>query len=397
MEILDLMKIPIFDGANMIAGKKGSHRTVHTVTMMDAPDIIDFVKPNELLVTTGYWFHENPDNLVLLIKEMERKGCAGLGIKTKRYLQEIPASVIQTADELAFPLIDIPLKNSLGDIVNQTLSFLLKKSPSELLNKLHIRRKKDHFFAGVLEGTYSSTEGVLVQGKSYGLVDAPFYLLVAGKPDGAAPLTDQRKEALCELFEMELGNQPNPDIFFTKEDLFIIICPIFTKSDDIEPGICEWLKKMQDLMDDTLQIPFSFGMGNYVECVTDLKRSYDEAKNELDMGYRLGKRKFIQLYRGQTVGELLRMIPTPNLQEFYEKTLGELAHPLEQDQIGLIDTLNLYLKNNCNIAETAKELFVHRNTVIYRIQKCEDLLGVNLKIPEVAFKLRIALLIHTLI
>ena len=77
MEILDLMQIPIFDGASIVAGNRGCHRTVHTVTMMDAPDIIEFVKPHELLVTTGFWFKENPENLVPLIKEMAKKGCAG--------------------------------------------------------------------------------------------------------------------------------------------------------------------------------------------------------------------------------------------------------------------------------------------------------------------------------
>lgn len=397
MEILDLMHIPIFEGASIVAGKRGCHRTVHTVTMMDAPDIIDFVKPHELLVTTAFWFKENPEDLVPLIKDMARKGCAGLGIKTKRYLLEIPDSVIRMADELAFPIIDIPLTHSLGDIVNQTLPFILTKRPGNLLHLLQFRREKNKFFAHVLEGTYSTKQEILAQGMAYGLVKSPYYLMVVGKPDGDAPLDNHRKEAIFELIEVELVNQMNKYIFFMKEDLFLFLFPIFSLSNNIEGQIANWLQKLQDLIDDTFDIPFSFGMGNYVEPVLDVKTSFWQAKNELDMGYRLGKRKFIQLSRSQSVGELLSLIPTPNLQEFYLKTLKELAQPLDQDKISLLDTLNLYFKNNGNIGETAKQLFVHRNTVIYRLQKCEELLGENLKDPEVAFKLNIALLIHTLI
>ncbi|MGG1674539.1 PucR family transcriptional regulator [Neobacillus sp. NRS-1170] len=397
MEILDLMQIPIFEGASIVAGKRGCHRTVHTVTMMDAPDIIHFVKPHELLVTTAFWFKENPENLVTLIEDMARKGCAGLGIKTERYLLEIPYSVIRMADELALPIIDIPLTHSLGDIVNQTLSFILTQRPSGMLNLLQIRREKNKFFARVLEGTNISKQEILAQGKGYGLVNAPYYLLVVGKPDGIIPPVDHRKDAIFELIEGELVNQMNKYIFFTKEDLFIFLCPIFSLSNNIECQIGNWLQKLQDLIDDTFQISFSFGMGNYVERVLDIKTSFWQAKNELDMGYRLGKRKFIQLCRSQSVGELLSLVPTAYLQEFYVKTLKELAQPLDQDKIGLLETLNLYFKNNGNIGETAKQLFVHRNTVIYRLRKCEDILGENLKDPEVAFKLRIALLIHTFI
>jgi DNA-binding PucR family transcriptional regulator len=397
MEISNLIEIPIFEGARIVAGKRGCHRTVHTVTMMDAPDIIDFVKPHELLVTTAFWFKENPENLVSLIKDMANKGCAGLGIKARRYLQEIPFSVIQIADELAFPIIDIPLTHSLGDIVNQTLSYILTKRPGGLLNLLQMRREKNKLFARVLEGAYSSKQEILAQGKGFGLVNAPYYLLVVGKPDDVAPPANHMKDAIFELIEGESVNQMNKNIFFMKEDLFIFLCPIFSLSKTIECQIGDWLRKLQDLIDDTFQISFSFGIGNYVECVSNVKTSFWQAKNELDMGYRLGKRKFIQLCSSQSVGELLSLIPTPNLQEFYVKTLKELAQPLDQDKIGLLDTLNLYFKNNSNIAETAKQLFVHRNTVIYRLQKCEDILGENLKDAEVAFKLRIALLIHTLI
>ena len=64
------------------------------------------------------------------------------------------------------------------------------------------------------------------------------------------------------------------------------------------------------------------------------------------------------------------------------------------EQLMLLETLFEYLENHCQISETAKRLFVHRNTVIYRLEKCSALLKKDLKDPEVTIQLRLALRIR---
>ncbi|RKJ30086.1 PucR family transcriptional regulator, partial [Butyricicoccus sp. 1XD8-22] len=66
----------------------------------------------------------------------------------------------------------------------------------------------------------------------------------------------------------------------------------------------------------------------------------------------------------------------------------------DDEQTILFETLNEYLECHCQISETAKRLFVHRNTVIYRIEKCSSLLNKDLKDPEVTLQLRLALRIR---
>ena len=67
--------------------------------------------------------------------------------------------------------------------------------------------------------------------------------------------------------------------------------------------------------------------------------------------------------------------------------------PLDE-QTMLLETLYVYLESHCQISETAKRLFVHRNTVIYRLEKCSTLLKKDLKDPEVTIQLRLALRIR---
>ena len=103
MKLLDLLKQPCYSGSVIIAGENGLTRTVQSVNMMDAPDIIDFLKPDELLLTTAYLLKDEPDALLTLVaKKMAEHSCAGLGVRTKRFLGEIPQSVLLLANTLYF-------------------------------------------------------------------------------------------------------------------------------------------------------------------------------------------------------------------------------------------------------------------------------------------------------
>ncbi|ATY84597.1 hypothetical protein CVV65_06255 [Kyrpidia spormannii] len=104
MNVRDLLAIPILADAKVVAGASGLARNVQSVNMMDAPDIIDFLKPNELLVTTGYGLKDHPGALVDLVRQMAQKGCAGLGIKIRRFLPETPPEMVRAADEWALPI-----------------------------------------------------------------------------------------------------------------------------------------------------------------------------------------------------------------------------------------------------------------------------------------------------
>src|SRR5687768_4084189 len=140
MKMSELLKIPILSNAKIAAGKNGIGRSVQTVNMMDAPDIIQFLKPNELLVTTAYFIRDNPTEMVKLVRYMAKNNCSGLGIKTRRFLHSIPSEVIKIANEENLPLIELPLEHSLGEIVNESLSYILARQTKELQFAINTQR-----------------------------------------------------------------------------------------------------------------------------------------------------------------------------------------------------------------------------------------------------------------
>ncbi|UUZ81999.1 PucR family transcriptional regulator ligand-binding domain-containing protein [Paenibacillus sp. P26] len=114
MLLADLLKTPCYSKAKIVSGEQGLSRKVHSVNMMDAPDIIDFLKPQEPLLTTAYVIKDRPEELESLVSQMAKVGCAGLAIKTKRFLAEIPRQVADLSNRLNFPIIELPLDLSLG-------------------------------------------------------------------------------------------------------------------------------------------------------------------------------------------------------------------------------------------------------------------------------------------
>lgn len=135
------------------AGSGGLENKVTSVNIMDAPDIWNWVKPGDLILTTAYTIKDDPRLQEQLIRELVKSGSAGLGIKTKRFLPEIPAIMRQVADELNFPLLELPLSMSLAEIMNPVISsiaarqsYLLQRS-----NEIHKTLTKEAINGGGLD------------------------------------------------------------------------------------------------------------------------------------------------------------------------------------------------------------------------------------------------------
>ncbi len=133
VRISEIMQLELFKEAEIIGGKLGLEHYISKVNVMEVPDIINWVKPGEFLLTTAYSIKDDIMKLNELIPVMKEIGVAGIGIKTKRYIDELPNSVIETADRLAFPIIGIPQDISFGDIITNILTSVVNKQTNLLI------------------------------------------------------------------------------------------------------------------------------------------------------------------------------------------------------------------------------------------------------------------------
>ncbi|MFD0905268.1 PucR family transcriptional regulator [Actinomadura sediminis] len=136
----EVLGVSTLNGARLIAGRAGLDRVVQRLNVMEVPDVLPWVKPNELLLTTGYPLRNTPQSLDTLIADLDERGLAALAIKLGPYLDAVPAEMVAQADRRGFPLILLPPDVGFDDILNQVLTDILNRQAGVLARTEEVHR-----------------------------------------------------------------------------------------------------------------------------------------------------------------------------------------------------------------------------------------------------------------
>jgi len=538
-KVEDLFFVDVFLEAKVLAGHGGLKRNVESIEISETPDVLQFLDKNALLVTTGYAYKDNPAALADLVTQINDHPCAGIAIKLKRYIDEIPQEVLDLANSLEFPIIQIPESLTLGTVAHQLLSFIWDNQIQELFYAIHVHKKftnmmikgyqpqalienlgtllkspvllldpmgeaisftsqfhdmemevilndvenlvqsniemyrktnnlsldikseinkevtikifhmktmhpypylliifnpndlpypssqlaieqastvisftllkneaikentrmlENNFFTSLVDGNISSQQEIIHRGEQHGLINNLKYICIVCKIDGDNHSTDILEllyDSLSKYLGKSVLNTDTENIIFMKDEYLVILMQ-FPKStsDPIKSLLEEKLESFQNKVYTKLNISISFGGGNLFNDVTSIPITYTEAVDAFKQGAELFKYKFINFYVPKQLEELIRLIPEENLLKFYENTLLTLSYPKNGEEEDLVNTLIVYLDNSCHIAITSRKLYVHRNTVKYRISKCEEILGHSIQDAQKSLHLRMALLMR---
>lgn len=538
-----ILKLPLFSSTTLIGGFQGVGREVLSANITDSPDIANWIRPNQFLLTTAYNYKDEPESLIPFLHQLNEHHCAGLAIKTKRYIHTLPEGLVQTANELGIPLIELPNNMLLGDVLNQILEHVLSEKQAELQRAFEVHQRFSNLFlkgatmsdiaqtlASLIKRpililnascetvgnsdslnrriqltnqlpplqaalkTYSFPENkvtaipwginefvdvypVHVSGINKGYICVmnsglspiqPLHIMPLEQASPIVAYEQMRQEALAEgekrlrrqffndwldnrLSKEEITNRagaygisdtdsyviaicaadPSPEgrlaarwdsdhhcerwaslaeAFFSNEALkgtvcevkdkrVVIMLPLLERKLQEETNIVELFTRLQKQLaeDKDSDTVFSLGISNSTESRSRFPNAYTEAKQALDNGYSLHKRQFIHTYRTQQVIELIQSIPENKLLDYYSACLGELAYTEQPERLELLRTLDVFLNHECSVSETARVMYVHRNTVQNRITRCEAMLRFSVKDPVDTLKMRIALVIHRLL
>ena len=140
---------------------------------------------------------------------------------------------------------------------------------------------------------------------------------------------------------------------------------------------------------------FSTGVSRPVDSVAALPQAYDEALSAVSVGRQMHGQSALTHFDGLGVFRLLALIPdSADLRRFMHEALGDLATDDQPENADLRRTLSILIDTNMNVAETARLLFFHYNTLRYRIVKLEKMLGPFTTDPQLRLKLALALKVH---
>ena len=139
--------------------------------------------------------------------------------------------------------------------------------------------------------------------------------------------------------------------------------------------------------DDKIHIAY----GTVVNDIKEVSKSYKEAKLALDVGKIFFDEKDIVAYSTLGIGRLIYQLPIP-LCKMFIKEIFEGKSPDEFDEETLT-TINKFFENSLNVSETSRQLYIHRNTLVYRLDKLQKSTGLDLRVFEDAITFKIALMV----
>ena len=134
------------------------------------------------------------------------------------------------------------------------------------------------------------------------------------------------------------------------------------------------------------------GVSTIVENIKDLAKAYQEAQVALEVGKVFETEKNIISYENLGIGRLIYQLPTTLCEMFLQEVFKKGS--LESLDRETLMTIQCFFENNLNVSETSRKLFVHRNTLVYRLEKIRKLTGLDLREFEHAITFKVALMVR---
>ncbi len=156
-------------------------------------------------------------------------------------------------------------------------------------------------------------------------------------------------------------------------------------------NLCDVAHTIVAMMNAEAMLNVRVSFGTVVQELKDVSKSYKEAKLALDVGKIFYAERGVVAYSTLGIGRLIYQLPVNLCRIFIEEIFGENL-PIDLDEETLT-TINKFFDNNLNVSETSRQLFVHRNTLVYRIEKIQKSTGLDLRNFDDALTFKIALMV----
>jgi carbohydrate diacid regulator len=198
-----------------------------------------------------------------------------------------------------------------------------------------------------------------------------------------------RDAGALEITRTHIGSTGDDFVTEVDEDNVIIVKDV--SSMDSPSEISKFASGLaQELEKDGLK-GVRIAVGTTVKEIKEVSRSYKEAKMALDVGKIFFEGRKVISYGELGIGRLIYQLPIPLCKMFIKEIFGG-KNPDDFDEETLV-TIDKFFENNLNVSETSRQLFIHRNTLVYRLDKLQKSTGLDLRVFEDAITFKIALMV----
>lgn len=182
-----------------------------------------------------------------------------------------------------------------------------------------------------------------------------------------------------------------PKDFITAVDEYsIIIIKELKESDSLE-DMEQMAHMLVDMLNAEAMSQVRVAFGNPVQEIKNVSRSYKEAKMALEVGKIFYAEKNVIAYNNLGIGRLIYQLPIPLCEMFMREVFGDNLPDTFDEETTV--TINKFFENDLNVSETSRQLFVHRNTLVYRLEKLQKATGLDIRVFDDALTFKIAMMV----
>ena len=379
--IEDIISQRVFPNMKMVAGRKGAKNEIIWVNIMEILDMPETVQPGEILFSTGCGL-ENENAHSNLISTLEGRGVSALVIQTGFYIEKIPQYIIEKADELNFPVLQLPKNFTFSEILHTMIQII---SPEHQRNwDSNILRQSYTFLEKSLNSKLADVFGsneiqnvqiLLLSPVNFTNVDEKIW----------KKCTAQLNSFILSCSDVCLYNEMS-------QHKFVLITTHRSHE--------SCLTMLYELNIKLTFISEQHGANYYMG--TEQLNSPDELMATLNRANQaLETLQLIQARRGLCSYDNIRFVKMfghlhrkDSSVVLDNQSLQMLLSYDKQNNTNYVYTLRIYLSNNGNMTQAAKQLFVHRHTLIKRLEKIASIGCLDLEDYYTRIYMSVALLFH---
>ncbi len=372
----------------LIAGKGGMTNIVSWVHMVETKEASTFLEGGEIAFSTGIGLNSS-QTLLDLVRNIWKHKASGIVLNTGPFLETIPSEIIDFGNQHDFPIFLVPWKTHIAEIM-RIFSYTI--TISEQINLAIASAFKNAIFFPKQEELY------LVPLLQHGFkVDYGYHVCVIKVIHKNQDTIDSNRLTYLIMYIDNYIQHRKYDSFatFSHDNDIVLVLANYS-----EERIRSFIKDIKSYLDQYLQKEecYYIGIGKCTKSIRCLYKSHSQALKILNLQ---SLEKFppdMICYSDLGIYKLLMGIEDPDiLLEYFEKTIKPLADYDTINHSNLCDVLRCYLSHNGSVMDTATELYVHRNTINYKLNKASDILHANLSDLDTRLKLSLGFMLQDML
>ena len=377
-----MMQSSLFPQLHLIGGKNGVYRKVSGINIVEKEELTLFCRPNELVVTTGVFIANDESSLEQLAKMAYSKRTAGFIINTGPYIPDVPQCLIHFADEHDYPLFQMSWDYRVTDLLKTTFQFITANQQERSMEEQIMNRLLFNYEQHASQLAEELDQLGFSKNAEYGII------ICASRDDS---INIQRYNSMIlTAFQQRYEHF----IYFQYRNQLIYLIDrtrVKTTTIPFSTTVESIYEKVEEKYG---ELGITIGMGGFYTAAGKIHKSYEEALTVIQLA-QLHNNRYLYKYKDMGAYQIIMGVDNQKvIEQFRKNMLGRLYRYDELHKTDFVSFLRIFLEENGSTNKISQRVFIHRNTVLYKVNKIEMLLDMDLSNPFTKTNLYLSFLIE---